>query len=610
MCGILGFVDDKLGHVAGKALLEKMLDITMHRGPDNTSLWLNNNIFLGHNRLSIIDLSKDANQPMHYKNLTIVFNGEVYNYLEIRNELESLGFHFSTASDTEVILVSYKAWGHSCVEKFVGMWAFAIWDETDQTLFCSRDRFGIKPFYYFTQNGSFYFASEIKALKQSGDFRSDLNIDQISIYLQIGWYFNKGQTFYKNVNTLPAGHNLICKAGKIQLVKYWNIIEFDCCTLTNQERLDRFKSLFYDSIKLHIRSDVEVGACLSGGLDSSAIASVYSSIFTNNRLKAFNIYYDGTGEADERPWVEILKNKYTRLDTHYYSPTNDDIADHFDNFIHHMEFPSNGSSPFSQYFVMKLANSHGIKVVLNGQGSDEYLAGYMHGMYRYMADDLLNLKFGKFYNHLIGHKKLQGYSIKKTMDVILKSVLSGIFSEQGLYKLEYQRYFPFISQLKKEPPFQIEKQNTNRLNQFLYHQVMQSSLPNLLHNEDSNSMAFSIESRVPFLDHRLVEFCFTLQSDDKVKHGMTKQILRKALSKELPIKIANRTDKIGFVTPGETKWLKGPLKFLLEADDFNIDFLQSDKVNHVINEYKHGNLKYANFVWRIVVLNYWLQNHH
>ena len=244
MCGILGFVDDKLGHVEGRALLEKMLDITKHRGPDNSSLWVNNNIFLGHNRLSIIDLSKDANQPMHYENLTIVFNGEVYNYLEIRIELESLGYHFSTASDTEVILVSYKAWGHSCVEKFVGMWAFAIWDETDKTLFCSRDRFGIKPFYYFTQNGSFYFASEIKALKQSGDFRSDINIDQISIYLQIGWYFNEGQTFYKNVNTLPAGHNLICKAGKIQIVKYWNIIEFDHCTLTDQERSDCFKPLF------------------------------------------------------------------------------------------------------------------------------------------------------------------------------------------------------------------------------------------------------------------------------------------------------------------------------------------------------------------------------
>lgn len=610
MCGISGFIDKRIGREQGENILNKMLEATKHRGPDNSSVWQNQSVFLGHNRLSILDLRDEANQPMHSEGFTIIYNGEVYNYLEIKAELNTLGYQFKTTCDTEVILMSYKAWGPSCVSRFVGMWSFAIWDHQQELLFCSRDRFGIKPFYYFAKNDSFYFASEVKALKMSPHFDTELNLDQVSLYLQLGWYFNKEQTLYKGVLALPGGHNLIYQHGKIEINKYWELDNFAPQQLSQSEKNEHFKSLFYDSIKLHIRSDVEVGTCLSGGLDSSSIASVYSNIYCENKLKAFNIYYDGEGEVDERPWVHILKDKYPNLDTHYYSPGDNELSEHFDNFIHHMEFPCNGSSPFSQYFVMKLVNSQGIKVVLDGQGADEYLAGYMHGTYRHLADSLIKFKLGDFWRQMKGHSDQQNHSIHKMSNVLLKTILASFLSEDSLYRLEYQKYFPFVSQMKRTPPFAMQSANTGRLNQFLQHQVTQSSLPNLLHNEDSNSMAFSIESRVPFLDHRLVEFCFTLQNEDKINRGVSKNILRNALQNELPRTIAQRKDKKGFVTPGEVKWLKGPLKFLLEMDYKKMDFLQTGKVASIIDNYKKGDLKNANMVWRLAVLNYWLAKHH
>ena len=564
MCGIAGFVDGKKDQDSGRKLLDDMMKSMLHRGPDNTGLWHEEATFLGHNRLSIIDLTTDANQPMLYEEFALSFNGEIYNYLELKEELVAKGYQFKTQSDTEVILVAYKEWGSQCVTRFVGMWAFAIWDRKEKKLFCSRDRFGIKPFYYLAQGNQFYFSSEVRALKFSDIFSGSLNEKQAAIYLQLGWYFNRGETFYQGVTTLPAAHNLTFQNGKVEIEEYWQLETGRCEEKTYEDRVEKFRELFNNSINLHIRSDVRVGACLSGGIDSSSIVSAYSTLFPQNELQAFNIYYEGKNSVDERPWIKHLENKYPNIKTSFQSPGDNDIAEHFDAFVDHMEFPCNGSSPFSQYFVMKMAHEHGIKVLLNGQGSDEYLAGYMHSVYRSLADYLKNFRLGAFFNQLSIHNKTQQNSSKKSLDVFLKTLLAGVMSEQGLYQFEYKKYYPYISSQQFPSPFQIMPFKGSRLDQFLYHQVMQTSLPNLLHNEDVNSMAFSIESRVPFLDHRLVEYAFSVGNEDRITKGITKRILRDALKTELPHEIAHRRDKKGFVTPGEVKWLRKSMKFLLE----------------------------------------------
>lgn len=606
MCGIAGFIDGSISKKDGEELLSNMLISINHRGPDNTGTWTENDTYLGHNRLSIIDLSSDGNQPMHYDDLVLTFNGEIYNYLEIREQLIAEGHTIHTKTDSEIILASYRAWGESCVDKFVGMWAFVIWDRKEEKLFCSRDRFGIKPFYYIMKDDKFYFASEVKALKTTPYFSNELNEKQISIYLQLGWYFNHDETLYKDVKILPAAHNITINKDTLTTAKYWEIDFTKKSNLSFEEKVKKFKKKFYDSINLHIRSDVEVGSCLSGGLDSSSIVGAYCTKYSDKKIKAFNIYYEGKDSVDERPWISFLQKKHEHIDLKTHSPLNEELQGEFDKFMHHMEFPPNGSSPFSQYFVMKTAGNEGLKVLLNGQGSDEYLAGYMHGMYRFFSDYLSKLNFKGLFSQFSKHRNTQGFTMIDSVKVFSKSFLSLLLSEQALYNLEYKNYFPFLSSKQHKNLFVINDAGKTKLDMFLNHQIFQTSLPNLLHNEDSNSMAFSIESRVPFLDHRLVQFAFELNNEDKVKNGLTKRVLRNALSDELPDQIVKRTDKKGFVTPGEVKWLKGPLKFLL--DDINVDklhFLNKRKVKTVINEYKKGNLKNANLVWRIGVLNYW-----
>lgn len=608
MCGIAGFIDQSLSKQEGSALLASMMHEMQHRGPDNTGLWAENSVHLGHNRLSIIDLTPESNQPMEYEEFILTFNGEIYNYLELKEELVAKGHLFTTKSDTEVLVASYKEWGEKCVDRFVGMWAFALWDKKEKQLFCSRDRFGIKPFYYLKSDSEFYFASEVRALKKSNLFTNEININQASIFLQLGWYYNNEETLFSSVYTLPPASNIVIKNGNIQQYQYWNIDQQEKLNLTYEEKCAKLNQLYFDSIKLHSRSDVQVAACLSGGIDSSSIVSVFSTLYKDQAVEAFNIYYEGKDSVDERKWVGYVCDKYANVKSNFDSPTDQKIKDHFDHFMNTMEFPSNGSSPFSQYFVMKMVHEKGIKVVLNGQGADEYLAGYMHSMYRLFADYISSFKIGSFFQQFKVHTKNQGHSTKKMIDVLLKSILSVFKSEQSLYEFEYKYNYPNLVKGARNNPFKILPFKGSKLDQFLYHQVNQTSLTNLLHNEDVNSMAFSIESRVPFLDHRLVEFVFQLKNEDKIYNGKTKRILRDALKNELPKEILERKDKKGFVTPGEIKWLKGPLKDLLNIDWDKLDFLDAEKGKKAIEAYKKGELKNSMFIWRLCVLNYWVIN--
>ncbi len=612
MCGIAGFNDPQLNKENALHLMQKMLKSTQHRGPDNTSQWRGENapLVLGHNRLSIIDLTDEANQPMPYQDLMLIFNGEIYNYIEVRAKLQKEGYQFHTASDTEVLLAAYKHWGSNCVQYFMGMWAFAIWDKTKKELFCSRDRFGIKPLYYIHQGDRFYFASEYKPLKLSPLFTNTPNLQQISRGLQLGWVHYQNETYFKVIQSLPAASNLLFKNGQVHIQKYWDV-DFNApsnATKSWEEKTHDFYELFKRSMQQHMRSDVEVGGCLSGGIDSSAIASAVGTFFPDTKFKTFTIYYDGKNEVDERPFAEAVTNKYPNLIPNYHSPTNTDLQESIARCFYHMDVPLPGSSPVSQYFVMQLAGKHNMKVLIDGQGSDEYLAGYMHGFYRLFGGLLKQVKFIQMISGLNQHKKMQGFSLKKTVDLGLKSSLTSVMNEQALYKLEYQKFYPYMSILPAEQiPFQLADKGNSRLDKFLYQLLFNTLLPSLLHYEDRNSMAFSIESRVPFLDHRLVEYAFTLKDDDKINKGITKYILRQSMQSILPKAIVERTDKKGFVTPGEVKWLRGPLKHLLDFDYSLLAMLDRKKVKVLMADYHNGNNKNSMLVWRLATLHWWLK---
>lgn len=610
MCGIAGFFDPSTkDYSQSKEQLERMLASIAHRGPDNSSVNIEFPIALGHNRLSIIDLSDTSNQPMEYQDFVLVFNGEIYNYIEIKQELIEKGFTFKTRSDTEVVLAAYSHWGESCVKKFVGMWAFAIWDRSRRILFCSRDRFGIKPFYYSTYGQSFYFASEYKPLKLSPFFDGKINDRQFLRGLQLGWMAYEDETYFEQIKALPEGCNLVVKNGNIEIKKYWDIDTSLESTETFENKKKDFYQLFSDSIKLHYRSDVEVGVCLSGGLDSSAILSMAASLFPEKEIKSFTIFYEGKDEVDERPFANEVIKKYKNITPFYYTPSDKEIQEALEHVLHFADVPISGSSPVSQYFLMKLAKEHGVKVLLDGQGSDEYLCGYMHTFNRLIGQKINKGKYFEALKILNQHKKEHNLSPKDAMLVLLKGIYASSHSEQDIFNYELKKLNSFLrGNLSKINSIQLEEKAGDKIVNFNYHLLFHTSLPTLLHYEDRNSMAFSLESRVPFLDHRLVEYGFSLPLKDKINNAETKYILRKSLGGILPEAVANRKDKKGFVTPGEAKWLRGPLKHLLE-DDFTPlnQWINPYELKKLIYNYQKGDNKQAKLLWRLIMLNLWLK---
>ncbi len=604
MCGIAGFIETKTSKEKALETIGKMLKSIIHRGPDNSATWQHENITLGHNRLSIIDLSEEANQPFEYDDVVIVFNGEIYNYIEVRAELQKLGWKFKTQGDTEVICAAYKQWGENCVSHFVGMWAFALWDKKSNLLFCSRDRFGIKPFYFFQTSTGLYFASEYKAFKALENFDRTINEAQLKRSIALNFVTYKSETFYSKLQSLQPAHNLILRGDNLSVYRYWDVPLQSQSVLSKDDKFAHFKTLFFDSIKLHSRSDVSNGICLSGGLDSSAIASAYSTVFPDSSIQSFSIYYEGYGKVDERPFVNAVIDKYSNIVPHYFSPQDDDIANSFHDAAYSADVPLLGSSYISQYFLMKLAAKSGVKVVLDGQGSDEYLGGYLHSFYRVLGEQLKSLRILAFKSQLDSLAQREHFSFGKKIDFALKSIASSLLGEHTMYALEGRKNKSLVDRFV----FDIEEKSTDKLDNFLYHILMNTTLQTLLHHEDRNSMAFSIESRVPFLDHRLVEFAFTLSTEDRISpKAETKFILREGLKDILPKAVYERKDKKGFVTPGEVEWLNGPLKFLLHDNFDALDFMNKKEAMKLIDEYKAGDVKNASMVWKLAATNYWLK---
>ncbi len=590
MCGIFGIVLPK-GEKPDKKLVEAATDQLFHRGPDSSGYFFEDNLALGNRRLAILDLSEDGKQPIHYQDLTITYNGELYNYLELKKELQKKGHAFKTNTDTEVVLVAYKEWGKACVNRFNGMWAFAIYDSKAQTLFCSRDRFGIKPFYYHWENGTLTFASEIKAFKPLPFWKAILNKQTAADYLIKGLQNHTEQTLFKNIKQLQAGHHLFfdLKSHTLKLEQYYNLREIEPnTTITFEEAATTFRTLLKDSIRLHSRSDVKVGAALSGGLDSSSIVALQYELLGDQpeNLEVVS-YASEVPQFDESPFVESLIKRYP-VKVHKVSASFKETLAKIDEVILAHDAPLLSASLIAGYSVFKKAKEKGLKVMIDGQGADEILAGYGTYYIPFLKEigikrlsKLIPEAFGLLGKHNIKlSKKLSFFKKTSNLDELLQLP-------------ESQSFVPF-----------------KNFQDYCIYMIEKGILPYLLHFEDRNSMAHSVESRVPFLDFRFVEFCMSLPADFKIKKGIRKAILRAAMKEMLPEKILKRYDKMGFSTPQES-WINNNPEFILDRikntlanypDLFNKGFLSF--VEGVLS--KKETTHYS-FLWRVMTFGRWME---
>jgi len=602
MCGIAGYFGFE-----NISLLKKMLKVLKHRGPDDEGIFLDENVALGNRRLSIIDI-KHGKQPIHNetKDLWITYNGEIYNYLELKEQLEKLGHKFYTNSDTETILHAYEEWEINCLKKINGMFAFAIWDKRGKKLFLARDRFGIKPLYYFVSGGKFIFASEIKAILQDNSVEKVPNDEVIYKFLVYGYNDIEEETFFKGIKRLlPARYMIVNKNG-IKIKKYWGLkVNKKINNLENEEEVARkLYALLEDSVKRHLISEVPIGTCLSGGLDSSIVVCIINKLLKENgnlekiigkMQKSFSAVFDDK-EIDERKYIEEVVN-FTRIEKNYTFPSAKKLWKDLKRIVYFQDEPFISPGMYAQWEVMKLASKK-VKVVLDGQGGDEIFAGYIPYFGIYFKNLWKEKKYFRLMKEFLS-------SLDLTLPFVLR-FLSQKKIESGIKQMLNEEFVKNFEQ-KVKP-----KWGANNFADFLYLEMTKNSLPRLLRYEDRNSSAFSVEARVPFLDHRIVEFVFSLPLSARIKNGWTKYILRKAVKCTIPEKIRKRRGKIGFAVP-EKRWLielKDEIMRIFNSKEFKSrKYFNQDEIVKKFKEFCEGKLsdEYVKVFWRILILEFWFR---
>jgi len=605
MCGIAGFAgfnNDKM--------LKRMLISIKHRGPDDEGVYVDhgNKVSIGNKRLAIIDV-KTGHQPVHNENnsMWIVFNGEIYNYQELMEELMKTGHKFYTKSDTETVIHAYEEWGENCLNKFNGMWAFVIFDSKKQELFLARDRFGIKPLYYFCDSDRFIFGSEIKALLQYG--MSIIPNDKIIYdYLVNGLLDHTEETFFEGIKRLMPAHYMLVKRTGIEVKKYWDVPkinrDMDFSSKNDGEYAKRFYELLKDSVRLRLISEVPIGTCLSGGIDSSSIVSVINKILSSDietrkvigkKQKTFSAVYRNS-KVDEREYIEEVV-KATGVEKNYIFPSAQTFWKEIKKIVYHQDEPFTSTSIYAQWNVMKLARKK-VTVLLDGQGGDELLAGYLP----YYGIFLLNLLR------------------KKKMFPFAREFISGLDIAMSLFPQYFGRSRKrtaikeilnkeFLARFGSEKK---EEWKTSELVDVLYKDLTTYSIPQLLRYEDRNSMAFSLEARVPFLDYRIVEYVFSLPITQKIRNGWTKFVLRNAVKGVIPEKIRKRRGKIGFETP-EMEWmikLRHEIRKLFASKRFEKrKYFNQKEVLEKFNDFCDRKLgeDFSRMFWRIINFEIWLE---
>ena len=577
MCGIFGAVGLEVG--------QDRIDIVAHRGPDGRG-WREYGcpagpVVLGHRRLAIIDVSDAGLQPMVSPTgrYHLVFNGEIYNYLELRNDLRALGEVFITESDSEVLLRAWTAWGEACLPKLRGMFAFLIWDDREKRLFAARDRFGIKPLYFAPSPRGIAFGSEIKQLLGLPGVTGRMNLPRVHDFLANGVIDHTGETLFEGVSQLRAGECITIETGggvPAGQPHRWYPVETGALNLTEAEAAARFRALLTDAVRLHLRSDVPVGSCLSGGLDSSSIVCLMAAMLRHNsdggRVNTVSACYDDKS-VDERPFMEAVVAAADAR-PHYIYPRAEDVFALASDITWHQDEPFGSTSVFAQWCVFQEARRTGVKVMLDGQGADEQLAGYHHGFPLYLATLARRGRFAAVAQAMAERRRWHGLPLRQQIPRALVPLLPEWLGEllrrqhQGLIRHDWlgsalvrERGNPrgamaLAGDLLCLPP-------VRDLRTLCLSQTFASNLQMLLHWEDRNSMAHSIEARVPFLDHPLVEFDLALGNAHKMAGGDTKRVLREGMSGILPETVRQRRDKLGFSTP-EQAWFRGPLRPMIQ----------------------------------------------
>lgn len=554
MCGISGIIS-KRDQAIEPACIEKMTDLVAHRGPDGKGYYFGNNFALGHRRLSIIDLSDHGHQPMVYEErYWIIFNGEIYNYLEIRSELQTLGYTFRSGTDTEVILAAYAHWGAGCCSRFNGMWAFSIYDSLDQKIFFARDRFGVKPLYYIDTGDRFAFGSEIKQLLGLlPSIRANREI--LVEWLLTSIEGHTTDTFFDGVKVFPQAHHgtYDLRKHRLEITRYYELrIDPSLKCISEDEAIEQFHALFEDSVRIRLRSDVRVGTCLSGGLDSSATSGVASRLYHAKANERFiGIHAKSIDrERDESGYARMAAN-HSGIDLHIVEPTTSDFITNIDELIDTQEEPFGSPSMFMGWHVFRQAKALGCKVMLNGQGGDEVLLGYE----RYFAASLRSVSIARFIREAL---KQAQHSRLNLRDVVLYNLY---FTNPALRIWRLKQRSLLLPEVKEGHDFETIRRSTasfRNLDDLQIFEISSVQLPHLLRYEDRNSMRHSVETRLPFLDYRLVQFCISIPVQHKIRDGWTKYVLRKAMERELPDPLVWRRDKMGFEAPERT-WIGSAL---------------------------------------------------
>ncbi|HKV98952.1 MAG TPA: asparagine synthase (glutamine-hydrolyzing) [Vicinamibacterales bacterium] len=563
MCGIAGILFSASHDLElYQKRIERMTATLHHRGPDACGTWIDPGIALGHTRLSIIDLSDAGRQPIRDDSgrYTMVYNGEVYNFEALRRELESRGCRFRSHTDSEVVLYAYREWGPQALQRFNGMWAFAIWDAQRHELFAARDRAGKKPLYYSKANdGSFLFASEIKAFLALG-VRYDIDTQAAFDFLSQGTYGHLGSRgFLSGVSQLPAAHYFTVTDGRVsEAQRYW-----DLPVVPERDRLPydaafrtRFRDLAEDAVRLRLRADVPVGATLSGGLDSSAIVGIAEQLRNGDPLHIFTSQFPGS-QHDETRYFDAVAERLFQPIIHRVRPPSDSWREHLLDVLDHQEEPFGDTSILAHFHLMRAARDAGVPVILSGQGGDELLFGY---------PSMVNAYLG----HLVasGHplamlREARDWSLgSRTGKRRVLTAALGHSLPLGLRDRVRSRYVASLAAatstaLQERSGYRRYTRDARRdsLDDYVTQVFTRFAIPHLVHYDDRNAMAFSVEGRMPFLDHRLVELMWHAPYEAAVHRGVTKRVLRDTFADVIPSVVIERRDKVGFHTP-LARWLR------------------------------------------------------
>ncbi|HMS32685.1 MAG TPA: asparagine synthase (glutamine-hydrolyzing) [Ignavibacteria bacterium] len=621
MCGINGILyfenfkkDESLSFFENN--ISVMNEEIAHRGPDGNGMFISYPVCLGHRRLSIIDLSEEAGQPMFNedKSVVIVFNGEIYNYKELLSELTDKGHVFKTKSDTEVILHSYTEFGFDCVSRFNGMWAFTIYDIKKKILFASRDRFGVKPFYYYKDDRQFIFSSEIKAVLKIKNI-TESNHGKVFDYLAYGYKTSNGDTFFKDINELKPAHNIIIQNDKAVIKKYW---DFKDEKYPGNDIKEKLNYLLYDSVKLRFRSDVPVSILLSGGLDSGIITRITDELIDDHQLKenevtAFSAVFPGF-MYDESKTVKEFIQTCRHIRSVEITPGNDNLLTSINNFVYGMGEPVFSTTSFAHYILMKEIKKNNVKVVMNGQGSDEAWCGYGRYFIGYFLLDILVSRPQEFISQMNSISDKMKYSYKFILLQTLKAVISRRYSSylRAKYKENiidclsfdfFRKNYKYIS----NPEY--NKLAPENLSGYMKYNIQFQGFNQILHYEDHSSMQSSIEMRSPFIDYRLMELAFSLNDKVKFDNGVTKKIFRELFKDKLPQSVINNHMKIGFMTPFDN-WMdqEKTMSFLNEL--LNSDSFRSKRIfdpGKIREKFRNRNSNRDFPFWRLINLELWSQ---